>query len=237
MIFSAIFQPTTLFSLKESSSTNKGAKSLLLPSPYAIKMAILNQAITVGNELSKLKEKNSEEFKFIRDTKISYYLPQNLSLCVNNSFVKILEQKEDKRTIKAKEEGQTFIPGLKPTISFREYVFISEKIEIIFEVENEHAKEFLMKYIYRINYFGKRGCFFQFTNFSESPNKANVSTFNAKLNKGGILQSFDDFGENIEFANVDNFSNVSTKRKKQILFLPLKIVNTSKSFTSYTVLP
>ena len=46
--FSAVFQPTTLFSLKDSNSTNSGAKSLFLPSPYAIKMAILNQAITIG---------------------------------------------------------------------------------------------------------------------------------------------------------------------------------------------
>jgi len=45
--FSVIYKPTALFSLKDSNATNSGAKSLFMPSPYSIKMAILNQAITL----------------------------------------------------------------------------------------------------------------------------------------------------------------------------------------------
>jgi len=51
MQFSVKYMPTALFSLKDSNATNSGAKALFLPSPYAIKMAILNQAITVGGDL------------------------------------------------------------------------------------------------------------------------------------------------------------------------------------------
>jgi CRISPR-associated protein Cas5 subtype I-A len=231
MKFSAIFQPTTLFSLKDSNSTNKGATSLLLPSPYAIKMAILNQAITVGGELLKLEKKDSKEFGYVRDTKISFYLPERISFCVNNSFVRIIEQKEDKRGKKEKEAGQIFTPGFKPTISFREYVFISDKIEIIFDVESEVQKDYLKQYLYRINYFGKRGCFFQFIEFKEDVNEANVIPFDVKNGLAGILQSYDDFDSNVSFENVNNFSNTSTKRKTRILVLPLKTESSSKSFT------
>lgn len=235
MRFSAIFQPTTLFSLKESNSTNKGAKSLFLPSPYSIKMAILNQAITIGGDLQKLEEKKSQEFGFIRDSKISFYIPESNSFCVNNSFVKIQELKEDKRDKKAKEAGVIFEPGFKPTISFREYVFISDKIEIIFDVSTIEAQNYLMQYLYKINYFGKRGCFFQFLEFNENPSEANVKPFDVKNSMAGVLQSYDDFDEKATFDSVNNYSSANSKRKKRILVLPLSIESSSKNFTQFSV--
>lgn len=222
MRFSAIFQPTTLFSLKESNSTNKGAKSLFLPSPYSIKMAILNQAITIGGDLPKLEEKKSQEFGFIRDSKISFYIPESNSFCVNNSFIKIQEPVR---------EGS----GFKPTISFREYVFISDSIEIIFEVPTAEAKSYLLKYLYRINYFGKRGCFFQFLGFNDNPPEANVKPFDVKNGVAGVLQSYDDFDEKATFDSVNNYSTANGKRKKQILVLPLSIESSSKNFTQFGV--
>ncbi len=222
MRFSAIFQPTTLFSLKESNSTNKGAKSLFLPSPYSIKMAVLNQAITIGGDLPKLEEKKSQEFGFIRDSKISFYIPESSSFCVNNSFIKIQEPVR---------EGS----GFKPTISFREYVFISDSIEIIFEVPTAEAKSYLLKYLYKINYFGKRGCFFQFLGFNDNPPEANVKPFDVKNGVAGVLQSYDDFDEKATFDSVNNYSSANSKRKKNILVLPLSIESSSKNFTQFGV--
>ncbi len=221
--FSAIFQPTTLFSLKESNSTNKGAKSLFLPSPYSIKMAILNQAISIGGDLNKLESKKSKEFENIRDAKISFFISQETNFCVNNSFVKIQEPVR---------EGS----GFKPTISFREYIYISNEIEIIFEVDSEDTKNYLQKYLYKINYFGKRGCFFQFTNFNNTPPDSNVKPFSANLGIRGTLQSYDDFDEKSTFDDVNSFSSSSSKRKKQILVLPLKVESSSKNFTQFKVL-
>lgn len=218
--FSVIFQPTTLFSLKESNSTNKGAKSLLLPSPYSIKMAILNQAITIGGDLTKLEVKKSKEFEKIRDAKISFFISKDTNFCVNNSFVKIQEPVR---------EGS----GFKPTISFREYVYISDNIEIIFEVDSEETKNYLQKYLYRINYFGKRGCFFQFIDFNKNPPESNVKPFDVKNGVIGVLQSYDDFDEKSTFDEVNNFSKSNAKRKVQILVLPLKVESSSKNFTLF----
>lgn len=222
MKFSVIYKPTSLFSLKSSNATNSGAKSLLLPSPYAIKMAILNQAITVGGDLERLSNKNSKEFGYIRDAKIEYFLSEGGSFCVNNSFVKIL---------KPVREGC----GFQQTVAFREYVYISDEIEIIFEVEGDEAKSYLKQYLFRINYFGKKGCFFQFVNYSDSPNLANVRTFSVDNFVPGILEEYDDFGESVIFDNVDNFSSAKAKRGKKIFSIPVSKVSSSKSFSCYKV--
>jgi hypothetical protein len=220
MQFSVKYMPTALFSLKDSNSTNSGAKALFLPSPYSIKMALLNQAITVGGDLQYLKGKKSLHFSFIRDTKISFYIEDDSYFSVNNSFVKILKP--------AREGG-----GFGRTVAFREYLYLSKPLEIIFKVKSEEQKKYLLKYLHKINYYGKRGCFFQFLEYSDSPNEANVKSFKAEKGLFGILQEYDDFDGKATFENVSNFSNKTTKRKKEILVLPLQIVSASKSFTVY----
>ena len=40
----AEYQPVSLFSLKNSLATSSGGKSLLVPTPYAFKMALLDAA-------------------------------------------------------------------------------------------------------------------------------------------------------------------------------------------------
>ncbi len=233
--FSVKYLPTALFSLKDSNSTNSGAKSLFLPSPYSIRMAILNQVITIGGELEKLNEKHSLHFQFIRNAKISFFIAPESSFCVNNTFVKILKVKEDKSSKKDKEAGKIFEPGFQETVSFREYIHITRPIEIIFEVFDELVVSYLKKYLHKINYFGKRGCFFQFLEYNDDPPEANVSLFEAKKGLSGILQKYDDFDEEVTFERVNNFSGKPTKRREEIWVLPLESKRSSKSYTSYTV--
>ena len=220
MRFSVKYLPTTLFSLKASGSTNSGAKTLFLPSPYSIKMAILNQAITVGGELAELEKRGSKAFSYVRDTQISFRIEENSFFSVNNSFVKILKP--------AREGG-----GFSQTVAFREYLYLSGPIEIIFDVAEEEQKQYLTKYLHKINYFGKRGCFFQFVEYSDNPSESNVNEFNPKNIAIGVLQEYDDFEKQSIFDNANNFSNSKAKRKKGIQVLPLNSINTSKAFTVY----
>ncbi|WP_461639224.1 hypothetical protein [Labilibaculum euxinus] len=218
MKFSVIYQPTNLFSLKESNSTNSGAKSLLIPSPYSIKMALFNQAITInGKEV--FEEKKSLELTYIRDVQISYKLSG--SFCVNNCFI----------TIQSLRDG--FYRG-KP--SFREYIYLSNNIEIIFKVTDEKAKQYLQKYLHKINYFGKRGCFFQFMEYNDNPNEANVKEFDASNSSPGILQEFDDMSPKAELKNIDNYASGKALRDKHIWVMPVIHVNSSKSYTHYRII-
>lgn len=213
MKFSVVYRPTALFSLRDSNSTNSGAKSLFLPSPYAVKMAFLSQAISLGDIDF---ERNPRFFDMVRDVKISYFVKG--SFCVNNCFVKIQKQRD----------GDPF----RPTVSFREYVFLSDDVEIIFETDTE-AATFLKTYLHCINYFGKRGCFFQFVEYKEVPSKSNVKVFNSRDWSAGIMQEYDDFDKSLTFEKVNSYSEAKTKRNKQILVLPLICCNSSKSYTGY----
>jgi len=214
MEFSAIYRSTALFSLRDSNSTSSGAKSLFLPSPYAIKMAFLSQAISLGGEDFY---ENKKHFEIIRDANISYNIKGNF--CVNNCFVKIQKQRDN--------------DPFKPTVSFREYVFLDDDLEIIFKVKSNEDVVFLKQYLHRINYLGKRGCFFQFVKYNDEPNEPNVKTFDVKNLSFGVLQEYDDFENKLSFANVNSYSDVKTTRVKKILILPLSTVSSSKSYTNY----
>ncbi len=219
MKFSAIYQPTNLFSLKESNSTSSGAKSLLIPSPYAIKMALFNQAITIdGKDI--FEEKKSKEFSYIKDATIEYRVSG--SFCLNNCFV----------TIQSLRDG-TY--RAKP--SFREYIYLSDNIEIIFNVKSEETKQYLQNYLHRINYFGKRGCFFQFIGYRDNPGEPNVKEFDTSDFSPGILQEFDDISPKADFKNVDNFDAANARRDKKIFVIPAIYLNSSKSYTHLRCIP
>ncbi len=219
MKFSVIYQPTNLFSLKDSNSTNSGAKSLLVPSPYSIKMALFNQAITIDGPEVFTDGNESKEFNFIKSAKIGYHIKG--SFCVNNCFV----------TIQSLREG-----SYRGKPSFREYIYISEKIEIIFETSSEEAKNYLQKYLHRINYFGKRGCFFQFVEYLDKPNEQNVHEFDVSDFSPGILQEFDDISPNAQFKHVNNFDSSYALREKRVLVIPVNRMNSSKSYTHLRVM-
>lgn len=233
MRFSVKYVPTTLFSLKDSNSTNSAAKSLFLPSPYAIKMAILNQAITIGGDLNVLEKEKSTCFEYVRDAEISFYIEEDSCFSVNNSFLKILKMKEDKRNKKQRDEGDKFEAGFQQTVAFREYLYLSNPLEILFDVDSEQQKKYLKKYLHKINYFGKRGCFFQFVEYKDNPNESNVLDFNAEEMKPGVLQEYDDFDGKATFENANIFSAANAKRIKKILILPIRKVNSSKTHSIY----
>jgi hypothetical protein len=141
---------------------------------------------------------------------------------VNNCFVKILKPSRSR-------------PGqVQETVSFREYIHINEPIEIIFTVKDEKQKTFLKTYLHKINYFGKRGCFFQFIEYKELPNEQNVKYLNDDMLSSGIIQEYDDFNEKLTFEHVNNYGGKSSvKREKRIMILPLQRSNSSKSYTNY----
>lgn len=214
MKFSVVYKPTALFSLRDSNSTNSGAKSLFMPSPYAVKMAFLSQAISLGGIDF---ENNPGLFEIVRDVKISYFVKG--SFCVNNCFIKIQKQRDN--------------DPFRPTVSFREYVFLSDDVEIIFETDSEDGVAFLKTYLHRINYFGKRGCFFQFVAYKEIPSKPNVKVFDPHDWSAGLIQEYDDFDQSLTFEKVNSYSEAKTRRNKQILVLPLVCCSASKSYTGY----
>lgn len=223
------YKPTTLFSLKMSSATSSAGKSLISPSPYAVKMALLNAIITYDS-LEKVKEK----FELIRDLEMRFALPNRI--VVNNCLIKIVKD-NDKVSPAIKK-----INPFKSTIAFREYVFVDNEIKIavnIKDAENPFVQsdlDFLKKWSMHINYFGKRGCFFQFISaekINELPDE-----YSKILEEGisaGIMFPMDDVDSNVSFENMNNYNQkTKTKRVQQIHIFPFRQEKANKNFTLYS---
>lgn len=222
------YKPTTLFSLKMSSATSSAGKSLISPSPYAVKMALLNAIITYDS-LEKAKEK----FELIRDLEMRFALSNRI--VVNNCLIKIAKD-NDKVSPAIKK-----ISPFKSTIAFREYIFIDNEIKIAVNIKDsenlfvQSDLDFLKKWFMHINYFGKRGCFFQFIS-TEKINELSDEYSNI-LEEGisaGIMFPVDDVDSDASFENMNNYNHKTKgKRVQQIHIFPFRQERSDKNFTFY----
>jgi hypothetical protein len=217
-----IYKPTSLFSLKLSDSTNSAGKSLPCPSPYSVKMALLNSIITYDS-----LETAKTNFNLIRDLNLLFSLPE--SFVINSCMIRILKDND-----KVSKNLKTIEP-FKSTVAFREYVYLTDKISIALDKSNltDEESQFLQKWFVHINYFGKRGCFFQFSGFST---KETLSNHYIKIldqsYMPGIMFPMDDVDKRAEFKNMDNYNSQikEAKRTKRIYIFPYRQAEASKNY-------
>lgn len=251
MFLEVVYKPTTLFSLKRSEATNSAGKSLISPSPYSIKMALLNAIITYDS-----LEVGKKHFPLIRDLSISFSLPPEI--VVNNFMIKIqkvkrnefsskektelLEKGYSKNDIKEMENFKKTSDPFQPVVAFREYVYLKEKIKLSVEIDEnvyeqgvlENNYEFLKKWFMHINYFGKKGCFFQFVNaklIKENQKHENYSTILIKNIQQGIIYQMDDMNNKMKFENVNTYDSAKLKREKKLFIFPYQQVSSNKNYT------
>ncbi len=251
MFLEVVYKPTTLFSLKRSEATNSAGKSLISPSPYSIKMALLNAIITYDSLAVGKKY-----FPLIRDLSISFSLPSEI--VVNNCMIKIQKVKRNefsskekkelsnkglsKNDIKEMEDFKKISDPFQPVVAFREYVYLNEKIKLYIEIDDniyEQGKlrnnyEFLKKWFMHINYFGKKGCFFQFISAKlilENQIHENYSSILTENLQQGIIYQMDDMNNKMEFKNVNTYDSKNVKRTKKIYIFPYQQVSSNKNYT------
>ena len=119
----ATYQPTTFFSLKPSNATSSGGKTLLTPTPYAIKMGLLDAAIRTGGI-----DYGKQVWEWIRTLSLAVHLPEHA--LVNNVFTRILKptRSSDK-------------DGFDRTIGYREYVHFDGKMRLGFEIRDDSEED------------------------------------------------------------------------------------------------
>jgi len=220
------YKPTTLFSLKVSSATNSAGKSLPCPSPYSVKMALLNAVITYDS-----LETAKRNFNLIRDLEMFFKITD--AFVVNNCLIRIMK---DNDKVKPRiKKTQPF----KKTVAFREYVYFKDELNIAVKIDQDWDNkeiEFLKKWFMHINYFGKKGCFFQFVSvkqideLSDDYSKALGQDFPA-----GIMFPMDDVvkDNSVLFKNMDNYDTAKAKRKQQIHIFPFRQVAANKNFAYF----
>jgi len=235
----AEYQPTSFFSLRPYTATSSGGKSLIVPTPFAVKMALLDVAIRTQG-----LARGQALFPALRDLRVAVRLPPRI--VVNNTFTKIWRI-NDSVTKKGKAEKARLIAKARAdrkwpyqsSIAFREYVQFGGPLALAFQ---GMAADDLSPLLEQINYLGKRGGFMQLLHAPEEvedlPDRFIVLTesVNGKFPLG-TLQMVDDCGPKLTFEQVNVYSGKGIKPGKDRVFhhivLPHRPVRSSQGFTLY----
>ena len=233
----AEYQPTTLFSLRPATATTSGGKSLIVPTPFAVKMALLDIAIrTQGLEASRAL------FPSLRGLRIALCLPERI--VVNSTFTRILRLKEIKSAASEKPAAIAEAKAnaqwpFQRTIAYREYVQFGGSLALAFQ---GMALEDLSALLLQLNYLGKRGGFMQLQRPPETVTELPTRFVEMTASVSGafplgVLQLVDDFGPTMTFEHADIYCEKGIRLGKERVFhhvvLPYQVVRSSRSFTLY----
>ena len=210
----AEFQPVGLFSFKVGVATATGAKTLFLPTPFAIRTSLLDAAIrTQGLTVAP------DVFEQVKTLSIAVLPPQQV--VVTNLFTKVLKP--------PRPDASPDIKGMQKTIAFREYAYLTGCLTLAFGGPKENLNR-INSLLPQITYFGKRGSFFQLL---ESPKRIDELPANFSRLEGiapetnetnpsvlpsfslGIIQVMDDWGPTLSLERVDIYNNAKIRLGKR----------------------
>jgi len=231
MWYVTTYQPVSMISLKTAAATSTGGKSLLLPTPFAFKMALLDMAIQqVGVSRGELL------WGSIRDAQIAIRGPRHIA--VNNTFTKIMKPMKGKPSL---DPDTGLIPPMIKTIAFREYVHWAGPVQIGVKLGSDLPGTWA-QWLCRVSYIGKRGGFIQAIDVPVQQERLDAD-FTVLTNPSdgfalnGTLQVMDDCSPELTFAHVDIYSSknmrVGKDRILRPVVLPYRTVRSSRGYTLY----
>lgn len=233
------YQPVSLFSLRQGEATSTGAKSLLVPTPFAIRMALLDVAIRTRGV-----DYGPKAFEHIRGLRLALRPPDRVA--VSNLFTKILKPERN-----PEERGR----AMQQTIAFREYVQLQGQLGLAFGGNPENLRA-IAPLLAQVTYFGKRGSFFQLLGPPQEVEREGdavpegfVALVGPSINGGslegempprfplGIIQRLDDWGPELTFERVNVYTRekirVRRDRVRYDVILPYRITRAGRGFTVY----
>lgn len=227
----AKYRPTGLFSLKSSATTSSGAKTLLVPTMYAVKMALVDAAFRSGEDGERV-------FEEIKGLEIRFKPPEHAA--VTHGFIKIQREREvkDKKNLQAIElkAKQPFYP----TVAYREFCSFTGDLTVAVKVEERSS---LLENLFPIvGYFGKRGSFFQFTDMEYSDRLPGNFTFSlskppSEFRLDVIVQPLDDLGAKATFDAINTYSTGKAKLGRDRIIvqtaIPYKLASSSRGYSLY----
>lgn len=233
----AEFRPVALFSLRPANATVSGGKTLITPTPFAIKMALLDAAIRLWG-----RDQGVVWWPQIRDLAVAGTLPDQL--LVVKTFQRILRPQGLRDRL-----GTGLFGPWGSNIVYREYVQFDTSAAMQIAIQDMHPDANALPWIdlfSQINYFGKRGGFFQFVDAytGDGLDDAVFTRLNepaAGFDPRGLMQLLDDCGPEMTFAHADIFDasqprlkiNEPNGRVLNIVVLPYAQISAGRSFTAY----
>ncbi len=237
----ARYMPVAPFSLKPAAATSSGGKTLLTPTPYAIKMALLDVAIrTLG------VSEGEQLFSSLRNLKVQIALPKDL--LVFKSFSKSwrpVESKEARQREKLADRIERGQYPLYSTIAYREYVYYRDAFQLALTSPDEESLPVeLPRLLTCINYFGKRGGFMQIMEPPRQKEHLAEGLFTELTAEGlqqfhpdGTMQVLDDCGKTLTFQRANIYSSeritVGKERILRHIVLPYRLLRSSRSYSWY----
>lgn len=240
------YRPISLFSLRTVYATSKGGKTLLIPTPYAVKMALLDACYRAFSNKQDADREAINVFEQIKSSAIRFSPPEHC--VVQNTFLKILEPPTDEQ-----KERKPF----KSTVAYREFIYYRGELTIAIEATrwDEKTLRQIRDLFMRINYFGKRGSFWQFVGDKEHDGELPYiyTVLHEEIRSGRIsgvsasswlTQPLDDFGPDLcsapdGFEKVNTFAAKNTRfrlnreRAIPLVCIPYKRVSAERHFTWY----
>lgn len=201
----ASYASASLFSLRMTYATSKGGKTLLVPTPYAAKMAILDACFRRYDAADAYSRARSV-FDLLKGREIRLRPPRHC--IVQNTFVKVLDWDRNR------------ISGpFRNTIVYREFAFFGgDDLQIALGASGLSSDEnrLIVELFAHINNIGKRGSFWQFKGVNviedELPFGFTVPRDSVNFTEAAtypMTQPLDDFGVDLCSAK-DGFDRVST---------------------------
>lgn len=235
--FIVTYAPVSLFSLRMTRATSKGGKTLLVPTPYSFKMALLDACFRVFQS-SDAETTARKVFHLIKNIEIRFSPPSHC--IVQNTFVKIRQEERD-------APKGFFVP----TIAYREFCFYGgDKLQVALLIDGLENKEIVLieTLCMHINCIGKRGSFWQYEENTilrgNLPENYTRSDYNNTVgdNHSRWLQELDDFGQPL-CEDENGFDRISTYGKGEIklgkhrvlmkTLIPYCFKRSSRHFTQY----
>lgn len=229
----AEYRPVALFTLKSGLATATGAKTLLTPTPFAIRTALLDVAIRTEGAA-----RGPEAFETIRHLALALRPPP--FAVVTNLFAKILKPA---RADKGGEEA------MQRTIAFREYVHWQGNLTLAFGGEGEDVAQ-AASWLPHLTYLGRRGGFVQMVppvrQVTEDEVPEGLTVLTHPLESAdqtfplGVMQMLDDWGPTLTYEKVNVFDPAPIRRPgagedrlRYGVVLPYQFRQAGRGFTLY----
>jgi hypothetical protein len=226
----AEYEATTLFTLKPAMATASGGRTLLVPTPFAIKMALLDAACRLEGQSAGAAAWES----WLRGLVVA--LRPAPTVVVNNTFIKVLKPRRNPAEPGSQDEG-----FFQRTIAYREYACLAGTFAIALsgdDVDTEQAGRWLLN----LNYLGKRGSFIQLVQppilVDDLPNDFIVIDGQIRpFDLAALLTQLDDVDENVRFEQVNIYSDsplrLGRDRLLRHVVLPYRLVSSSRGYSYY----
>jgi hypothetical protein len=237
----AHYLPVGLFSLRVSMATTSGGKTLLVPTPYSLKMALLDAAIRTRG----LAE-GERLWPTLRDLRVAIAVPEQV--VVIHGFGKMRKpirlpgkNEVDQAIARARETGNY---PYQATIAYREFVQFTGTLGIALSTaDGAPPAAPLGELLMTVNYLGKRGSFVQLAGPVETHEalpdgfvEANVAETEA-FPASGTMQMLDDCAPTLTFARANVYTGdrvtLGKERVVRHVVLPLQLRQSSRAYQLY----